>query len=202
MKRGMNFLVIAVASLMLAACAGSISTDVARFHQIGRAGGQTVRIVPADPEKTGSLEFETYAGYVRQRLIEQGYRPVAEDPDVLVELDYGVSDPRTRIRADTHNVGFAGGFYGGPFFFRNGITAFPSTSTHVRSYDVYDRRVSLDMIEAVSGDVIFEGRLRSLGVNPDLPEVMPYLVEALFVDFPGENGRTERVVVELSEGRD
>ncbi|MGF1605588.1 MAG: DUF4136 domain-containing protein [Rhodothalassiaceae bacterium] len=192
--------VVVVAALFLAGCAGSVRSDVLRFHQVTPPRGETVRIVPADEDKIGSLEFETYAGYVRARLIEQGYQPVATESDILVELDYDVSDPRVRVRG-TSGASFGFGFgpygyFGHPFFFRSGFAAFPYYYNNTYSYEVFDRRLSIDMVRAETGEVVFEGRLRSIGREPDLPEVMPYLVEAMFVDFPGENGRTERVVVQ------
>jgi hypothetical protein len=38
--------------------------------------------------------------------------------------------------------------------------------------------------------------------NTNLPEAMPYLVQAMFTNFPGESGRTQKVELELPKGKD
>jgi len=54
--------------------------------------------------------------------------------------------------------------------------------------------------EAEPNTVVFEGRVESVGRDKRLPEVMPYLVEALFTDFPGESGVTREIKVEVPRG--
>ena len=43
--------------------------------------------------------------------------------------------------------------------------------------------------------VVFEGRTVSVGRTSQLVKVMPYMVEALFQDFPGESGVVSYVSV-------
>jgi hypothetical protein len=49
------------------------------------------------------------------------------------------------------------------------------------------------------GQNLYEGEVKSLGRNSNLHEVMPYLVEAFFTNFPGESGSSERVSVEIKD---
>jgi hypothetical protein len=46
---------------------------------------------------------------------------------------------------------------------------------------------------------LFEGRVRSSGRQGELAEVMPYLITALFQNFPGESGVTKVVTIEMDE---
>ncbi|MCH8684020.1 hypothetical protein [Pedomonas mirosovicensis] len=59
--------------LVLAACASQIKSDVARFHRLPPPQGESFRVVAADPQKQGSLEFATYAEYVAAEMVKQGY---------------------------------------------------------------------------------------------------------------------------------
>jgi hypothetical protein len=47
---------------------------------------------------------------------------------------------------------------------------------------------------------VFESRAIYEGENGDLPEVVPYLVRAVFDDFPGQNGRTRTVRFDSKTG--
>jgi len=44
---------------------------------------------------------------------------------------------------------------------------------------------------------VFEGRALSEGLNGQLVPVMPYILDALFKDFPGSSGSTKTVRVEV-----
>ena len=46
---------------------------------------------------------------------------------------------------------------------------------------------------------LFEGRVQSLGQQNRLPDVMPYLITAMFSNFPGESGTTKVVTIEMDE---
>ena len=50
-------------------------------------------------------------------------------------------------------------------------------------------------IQKNDGPFVFEGRVVSIGGSKDLPKVMPLMIDAIFSDFPGENGSTVRVII-------
>ncbi|MCH8684019.1 DUF4136 domain-containing protein [Pedomonas mirosovicensis] len=83
-------------------------------------------------------------------------------------------------------------FWGGPF-----------NDTEVYSYTVYTRTLSMDIVRPGTGGKdagavpLFEGRVESVGKDNRLPEVMPYLVQAMFTDFPGTSGVTKQVKIDL-----
>lgn len=197
----------------LAACAQNIKSDVARFHQLDSVSqGETFAVVPKNPELNGSLEFEQYASLIRAKLVQQGYEPVnsGNASDLVVALDYGVSDGDQVVRTRPGFVGggfgrgvhpFYGGFggFGGAGFGGFGGAGF---GPDVYSYAVYTRDLNIQMYRpsaagAAEKDVVFEGNVQSVGRDKRLPEVMPFLVEALFSDFPGQSGVTKEVKIEV-----
>jgi len=79
MKKLAFLAILAVPLLFLAGCAGNIKSDVVTFHEGPLPQGETIRVVAMDESNQGSLEFEHYAGMVRNHLRKIGYNPVAAD---------------------------------------------------------------------------------------------------------------------------
>lgn len=194
-------LLVPLALLLVSACASRLTTDVARFHQLQRPSGERVMVVAKDPEKTGSLEFAQYAGVVASYMTELGYQMVTRDADLVVELDYVIGDGDEKVR--TRNRGFVGaggvgfnrGFYGFGAFgpgFGGGFYG-----PEIDSVTVYDRQVAMNIVRPVNNQTLFEGRVYSRGSDNRATEVVPFMIQALFHEFPGKSGTTERVVIEL-----
>ncbi|MEE4350679.1 MAG: DUF4136 domain-containing protein [Pacificimonas sp.] len=217
----MNILKIAAiggALGLLSACATPFTADVSRFQNLPAPSGQTFAIVAADEDKAGGLEFGTYARYVAGELIQEGFTEVAspDSADMVVALDYGVGDPREKVRTRPGTrfgaFGFGGypygGFYGwrrsvfyDPWFYGPGFGwggGFGGWNNEVYSVTVYNAYLDLE-IRRRGGEPLFEGRAMTTVRNNDLPELVPNLVTAMFTDFPGNNGRTLRVKVPQGE---
>ncbi|TFH86913.1 DUF4136 domain-containing protein [Billgrantia azerbaijanica] len=198
-------LLFAILALLLSACASNVETQVTRFHEGALPGGETFTVEPAASEMNGP-EFRNYASLIREQMQWFGYRPVAEDPDLRVIVDYGVSEGRTRVESY--------GSYGHPFYGYHVGTLHPFHHSvvhpyhfggfygpEIRSETVYTRRLQLRIIDTDTDEVVFEGRALSEGPNGELAEIMPYLVESMFRNFPGESGATKVVEIETEGGR-
>lgn len=198
MSRVLKFLAIMITALAVTGCASKFKSDVARFHQLPRPSGELFVVVPSDEAKNGSLEFAQYADLVASRLSAYGYKRTQDsaDAELIVKVDYSVDDGKTQIKS---YPGTYGAFY--PYYYPHYYWPYYSGFDHseIRSYVVYARRLSMDIVRP-SGEVLFEGRVESMGRDNRLPEVMPYLVEAMFADFPGQSGGTQRVIIK--EGDD
>jgi hypothetical protein len=204
----------------LSACSATtqIASDVARFHRLPVPSGETFRVVPADDSKKGSLEFDTYATQVTSQLVQAGFRPAEANSAATydVRLDYMITGGKEKL-ASRPGFGpsfgsslYYGGAFGGygrhgyrgryydpfydPFYYGGGFS-----EPEVYSYTVYTRKLNLDIVKANGGDKLFEGRLESTGSDNRLPEVMPYLVQAMFTNFPGNSGVTQRVKIDLKK---
>lgn len=196
----------------LSACAQNIKSDVARFHQLQSVSqGASFAVVPKNDEMIGSLEFQQYAGLVAAQMQRQGFQ-VASGPsqaDLLVAFDYSVSDGDQVIRTRGAGLnsfgafGFGGfnNFYGGFGPWGGGFGG-AGMGADVYSYEVFTRGLTLQIYRAPGAnaaerEVVFEGKVNSVGRDNRLPEVMPFLVEAMFVDFPGQSGVTKEVKIEV-----
>jgi hypothetical protein len=234
MRTGMlNFsrLAIAgVATLLLSACASQFRSEVSAFHTMAAPAGETFRIIPGDPSKQGSLEFESYASLIRGELVKRGYTPVnsGNAATLDVKVDYSVSDPVEKVESRPGSgfgyASFGYGPYWGPYYGgfggyggyggRYSRAGFGSSfgyydpfwgpgagfwgEPEVYSYSVYTRKLSMNIARAgTASQNVYEGKLESAGRDNHLPEVMPYMVQAMFQDFPGQSGVTRKVVIEI-----
>ena len=84
MKRAMWYLLPFL--LAVAGCAGKLEGDVVTFHQGPLPRGETIQVVSGDPDNQGSLEFEHYAGLIREKLSRIGYRPAKVIPYMITAL--------------------------------------------------------------------------------------------------------------------
>lgn len=189
-------------AVLVAGCASSFKSDVARFHQLPRPSGETFVVVPKDTSLRGSLEFAQYANDIASRLTAVGYRAAAPGgaSDLVVTLDYGIDDGKTAIRS--YPSTFRGGYYryGHPWYspwYDPWYMGYPGyAEPDIRSYVIYTRKLSLEIARSGNnGERLFEGRVESRGADNRLPEVMPYMVEALFKDFPGRSGVTQEIEI-------
>jgi hypothetical protein len=194
---------LGVAALLLAACAAPFKGEVTTFHEWKHPHGDTIRIVPLDERKLGSLEFREYAGLVAERLQQMGYSVVGEDESsqFVAQMDYFIDTGRTEIQtwpSDAVWYHFSYGHYRDPFYYGVGYWG-----PEVYSYTVYTRSLSVvirSTPDGGPGTVVYEGRVHSVGASHRLEEIMPYMVTAMFTNFPGESGLTKIVTVETDSG--
>lgn len=201
--------------LGLGACATGFPAQVSRFNALPAPSGQSFVIEAADAENRGGLEFSRYAGLVRQYLVAQGYREASGrgDATLIVDLDYGVDDGRERLVSRPDPFGYGGFGFGRPFYSRFGFYGrrnpfywgwhdpFFGGGASIDSYTVYQSYLDLEIRRASDGQAVFEGLARARSRSNQLQRLVPNLVEAMFTNFPGNNGETVRITVDDEERR-
>jgi hypothetical protein len=126
---------LGISALGLSACATGLRTEVSRYQAMPAPQGQTFFVLPADPAKAGSLEFQRFGGQVAQAMQAQGYAPAAnpESATMIVRVAYGVDEGKQEVHRDPFARGygydpfwggyrdpFYRGFYGRPYYSRFG----------------------------------------------------------------------------------
>ncbi|OYW48480.1 MAG: lipoprotein transmembrane [Novosphingobium sp. 28-62-57] len=218
---GRRLLGLSAVSLMmvtLAGCTTPFKADVKRFQaQLPAPTGQTFAVVADDPRDAGGLEFAQYASVVGKQMEKLGYRPANADvADLIVKFDYGIDGGRDRVRNTGFNDPFWGGWgawggwgpgwgrggwgrrgFGGwgwgwndPFFFGGG-----GWGGGVDVVTVYTSGIDLKIDRRADGQRLFEGKAEAASQSNRLSYVVPNLVEAMFTDFPGNNGETVRISI-------
>jgi hypothetical protein len=204
--------------LALAACATTFSSDVTRFQsQLPPPQGQTFAVVADDPALAGGIEFGQYAQLVAVQLQKYGYQPAAspKDADLLVRFDYGVDKGHDRVtRSAFARDPFWSPWYSyrpviwggrhhryigyvptGPWGWGWNDPWFDGFDGGYDSYTVYTSGIGLKIDRAADGKRLFEGRAEAVSLSNRLQYLVPNLVEAMFTNFPGNSGATERISV-------
>jgi len=212
---------LAVVGVLLAGCATFVQSQVTRFHQLDSAAKKYV-LVPTK-EQENSLEHTAYSALVRTKLNALGWSETPFDQaDVAVFVQYAIGAGRevafsypiigqvptgNTYSTSTFNVNSYGTNYatGTVNTQTTRQTTFGVVGTGVGTATVFDRALRVDMVsvpefKATNRVVpVYEGTVRSAGSTGVLSQVMPALVEALFKDFPGTSGRTDRVVTQMTQ---
>ncbi|WP_336974422.1 DUF4136 domain-containing protein [Sphingobium aromaticiconvertens] len=200
----------ALALMGLSACATPFKADVARFQQLPAPQGQSFAVVADDPRLAGGLEFSHYADLVAAQLAQTGYVR-SSDPagaNLIVRMAYDVDNGREKVRSTGFGgPGFGGGFgpwggaYGGrwgrpwgygfydPWLFGGG------GYNDVSSYTVYTSDLSLKIDRAADGRRLFEGKASAQSLSNKLTYLIPNLVDAMFVNFPGQSGENVKITL-------
>lgn len=202
-------IVIALAALGVGACGTRVQTDVTTFHTLQSVpAGQTFVMIPLKSQE-GSLEYQTYAGMVSGRLARKGLIPSERvtGTDLAVFMSYAIDDGRTTVSAapvfgqtgggtTTTTTGYIGRtpIYGTSYTPATyGITGYaPVEDT------VYGRAVTVVILDAKrtvaenKNVVVYQATAKSTGSSGNLNVVMPAILNAMFTDWPGKSGTTER----------
>ena len=198
---------LGVAAIGLSACANSLNTTVSRYQAMPAPQGQTFFVVPGNGmAANGGLEFQRYAGLVAQQLQARGYAPATEPrtATMVVQLGYSVDNGQTRIVEDP----FARSRYYDPFYspFYYPRFGFRSRFSYgwndpfwygggIDSYVEYHSEVDLHIRAASTNQPLFDGRAQARSQTNRLDMVLPSLVEAMFTNFPGQNGETVKITI-------
>lgn len=174
----------------------------------------SITVVSAEIGLRNSLEFAVYKKKFETQLAKAGYR-IESDPDkanYIALVAYGIDDGKMSI-VSTPIFGHTGGgttYSSGTVYGATGSSTFSGKSYTMPTYGVigssaaavttYNRAIAIDIVEANSfknGELVkvYEGRTKSRGGCPVIVEVFDEMLEAMFSDFPGENGRNRKQVV-------
>jgi len=224
-----RLLALPLAALLMGGCAATVTTQVTPFHQLSSSlQGQRFVILPT-AEQQNSLEFNSYAGLVREALVGKGLVDAGETgpADLGVTMSYSASGRSSGLRDGSGAyAGFGAGSGGG--FSMGGVgigIGFPigggggggDSNAYMHSLRVEIDRLRDRTASRPSGTAapaatpgsaeaarIYEARATSEGPSASPAPVMRAMVGAIFEEFPGESGRTRvmRVpLVESSPGR-
>ena len=194
-------MLLGVAALMLlAGCASTLSARVTTFQQWpADSQGAHYRIVPPSGD---TLEVQAFSDMIRAAIGRTGLveEQGGQKPRFDVHFEYGstVSQEWVQRFYDPYFDGFGpwgwGGYYGGFRGWGGGIYYTPS----VVNVPV---RVSKNTLTVTINDNQRQGaqvyKSTAVSTSGSLVEVMPYLAQAVFDGFPGNNGQVRNITYEL-----
>jgi Domain of unknown function (DUF4136) len=192
---------------LLTACATPITAKVTSFNQwpADVAGSTFSYITPAD--KANDLEQAAYEGYVQTELEKVGLKRAAPGQVGRIQVDVvtgnGTREKKYREAVYQDNYIYyppyrdaAGNVFSGFYAPDQFGSRYVGDREVVRTVQISNLRLRLlDSKGAQPGKprAVFESRAGYEGDNEDLPDLVPYLVRAVFDGFPGQNGRVRMV---------
>ena len=199
---------------LLTACASPIMTRVTSFNQwpADTAGSTFSFITPVNA--TRALEQATYEGYVQTELEQKGLKRAAPGQEARLQVDAAATSQgheKTYLqpvyresmvfmppyRAAVGRI-FPGRWLPDPF----GPQYVGDREMRMTLYTQSLRVRLLDTHGSPPGKphTVFESNAVYQGDIADLPVLMPYLVRAIFKDFPGQNGQVRNVKFDAKTG--
>jgi hypothetical protein len=192
-----------------------IKTDTTVFYKESFESKGSIVVLPGDISLKNSLEFDLYQQKVQEKLMALGFSRAdsLETADYAALLLYAVDDGKQSV-VYTPIYGQTGrriSSYSGIAYDEKGRAVYlhrnylsPNFGVVGASADTktnYRQTIALDIVKANSliGDEpvkLFEGRTFSSGACSVIVEVFDELLEAMFIDFPGENGRNRSQTIE------
>ena len=193
-------LLVMLIALVTTGCTPGVSCDVYRLHQLPAPTGETIAIVAADQNLQNSLEFQNFEAFFQERLSNAGYTPVAEiaDATLIAEIEYSIREGQPRAMSSWPRCSYR-------YYYRRGEPFNPQWDGYrcweppvVSTIAQYVRELRMDIRPAdqPQSEPLFEGRATSIGLNRHLDEIMPFLVAAIFDNFPGESGQWKTIFIE------
>lgn len=200
---------LGAAALALSACAQSITSTVSRYQAMPAPQGQTFAVVPGEGmAANGGLEFQRYAGIVAQQLQARGYAHAtsADNANMVVQLGYGIDRGQVRYVEDPFprsHLGFYDPFWGPYFRPRFGWGAGYSWGWNdpflygsgIDSYVEYHSQIDLHIRQAGTNAALFDGRAQARSESNRLDLVIPSLIDAMFIGFPGQSGEVVKITI-------
>ncbi|MFT0851782.1 DUF4136 domain-containing protein [Achromobacter sp. F4_2707] len=190
------------ALLFLGGCASSLSARVTTYQQwpVG-VEGEYYQIV-GSPQQSGNLQFAAFSDMLRAAIGPTGLREVAPgaEPRFEVRLEYGnpVKQGWVRTYDDPYPFygwpGFGGyygwgGWGGGVFYSPRSVTV---------PVEIYRNTLTVTLFDKLAnGQEVYRATAVHNSQSDSLDAVMPYLMQAVFDGFPGNNGQVREIRYEL-----
>lgn len=199
---------------LLTACASPITTRVTSFNQwpADTAGSGFSFMTPVNA--TRALEQATYQTYVQTELEKRGLKLAASGQQARLYVDAAATSQshETTYRQPVYRESmvfmppyldatgrvFPGRWLPDPF----GPLYVGDRELRMTLY-THSLRVRLLDTQGSPQDkpkTVFESNAVYEGESADLPVLMPYLVRAIFEDFPGQNGQVKSVRFDAKTG--
>jgi len=186
---------VAVAALAgLAACASTLSASVTSFQQWpGGAAGQTYTLT-GPPDSENRLEYSAYQDMLRAAIGPTGLVEARDGQTARFSVSFRYASEAIQVvRREPVDPYFYGGLYGGRYWGWGGHYGWPIWVAV--SQNAWRNTLTIDIRDAQRDNAeVYRSSAATLSSSPDaLPRLMPYLMKAVFDDFPGNNGQVREV---------
>ncbi len=189
------------AALLVTGCASTLSARVTSYQQWpANAQGELYRIVPSE-NQVNNLEFQSVADMVRASLGPTGLVEASSGKaarfDIAVAYSNPISTALVQRYYDPYMDGWGfgpafGGYYGGYRGWGGGMYMAPPV--YDVPVEVYKNTLTVIIRDNQNGGAeVYRSSAVNISTSDNLAQAMPYLAQAVFDSFPGNNGQVREV---------
>jgi len=196
-----------------------VQTTTTSFYVGEYKKSGTIAVVTGVTASNNSLEFEHYKMLIEQKLASVGYK-ISNNPasaDYIAYATFGIDLGKNTVVA-IPIYGQSSGestYSSGATYETEFNTLYPGATYSMPAYSLagsgsqseagYTRAIALDIaiatsIKAGHPKKVFESRANSIGMCGVFAAVFEPMLEAMFTDFPGVNGKPKTVQVKWDGG--
>jgi hypothetical protein len=215
MMKNILFSLAAAATLLLSGCASTITSQVTTFHEWPNDLKEKTFTVETMPGQENDPEYKVYAAMLGEKLQGLGFNN-SKDPnssELKVVMEYGTLVSEIQLPMALWGTRFD------PFwqihyarFYRRSAFFYPYYSPYYFGrpnsiYMVSDftatrhflHQLAVSISERKSGKTLANIKVSTEQISPRISRQMPYLLDSAFMEFPGENGRTNEITLPTSK---
>ena len=166
--------------LVFVSCAtpGLVRGNIESYHNLESYSGKTLYLDSYAEVSRNDLSFSFVREKFEERLSNEGYKITqsSRNADLIVYIGYSVGDEETKVGTRTI-----------PTF-----GTFGEITGSRQAVDVYSERtrlIGMEMYDAVTEKQVYSMVLQSKGSCGALREVLDEFLNAIFTNFPNNNGR-------------
>jgi len=207
-----KLIILFAMTFALMGCASIVQTSSTTFQGQEHFERGTISVLPFDKSQEGSLEFQSVSNYLLKKLAESGYVPVqaGSQSTYVAYITYGIDNGKTT----TSSVPLFGQTGGGTSFSSGTVSSgtksgsYSGTTTTMPTYGLvgvmpvsgteFKRAVNIDVFKRTSATStkVYEMKGISSGSCGNINAILFNIIDGMFKNFPGENGKTQRVDVD------
>ncbi len=187
---------LAVASVLLAGCASTVTSQVTAFGDSPGFEGPRTYALTRTEEQQNNQEHATYEQWLRMRLAADGFSEQSpSSAHYLIGMSYGITQQMARVTEPAYDPMFAPGPWG-PWGRPWGWYGYPYGPPPVyvqRDYPYALTGLQLRFTDRASGKEVYRVQANTSDGGTSLASAMPYLIDAALKQLPFPSGRTVNV---------
>jgi len=207
-----RLIILFIVGLALTGCASRVETSSTTFQGQGHFERGTISVLPFDKSQEGSLEFQSVSNYLVKKFTENGYTSLqaGSQSTFVAYITYGIDNGKTTMSS----VPLYGQTGGGTSFSSGSISSgtrygsYSGTTTTMPTYGMvgimpvsdteYRRAVNIDVFKRTDTAPlkVYEIKGISSGSCGNINSIIFTIIDGMFKNFPGDNGKTKRVNVD------
>lgn len=208
------YLIASIALISASGCT-TLRTNVMSFQGPEHQARGTIDVFPLNDEQSNSLSWNAHRERLLSKLIEVGYSPPKQDdlPDFFAVLRYQIDNGRDSATTvplygqtgggSSISTGTISGGYGSSYNYSAYTTRSPQFgvvgATTIKS-TAYTRDVFIDIRRFSKSNTKAYGiRARSVGECGNIDAVIPFMLDAIFRNFPLENGKSTAIEIDAKD---